>query len=78
MLYKIEGIVMLITMAVIFAMMVWSYLEEAKREARKEERRDARAYGLEIARKEYDRLINSTQFRVTQSVVISNESDIQW
>ena len=78
MLYKVAGIAILCLMAVIFAMMICSYLAEAKHEARKEERRDARAYGLWIARKEYQRLIDNTSFRVKQSVVISNESDIRW
>lgn len=78
MLYKLAGIAMLFLMAIIFIMMVWAYLAEAKREARKEERRDAQAWGLALARKEYRRLIVNTEFRVKQAVVISNESDIQW
>lgn len=79
MLYKLAGIAMLCLMAIIFVMMIWSYLAEAKREARKEERRDARAWGLALAKKEYNRLIANTEFRVKQKVVISNEtSDIQW
>jgi len=78
MLYKLAGIAMLCLMAIVFVMMVWAYLAEAKHEARKEERRDARAWGLAIAKKEYNRLIENTEFRVKQAVVISNESDIQW
>ena len=69
---------MLLLMAVIFAAMISAYLDEVKRETRKEERREARAWGQRIARREYNRLINGTQFKVKQSVVISNESDIQW
>ena len=78
MLYRLAGIAILMLMAIIFIMMVWAYLAEAKREARKEERRDAKAWGLALARKEYKRLIANTEFRVKQAVVISNESDIQW
>ena len=78
MLYKVAGIAMLCVMAIIFALMICAYLEEAKREARKEERRDARAWGHRLAVQEYNRLIADTQFKVKQAVVISNESDIEW
>lgn len=76
--YKLMGIMILLFMAAVFAWMIWTYITEAKIEARKEERQDARAWGLEIARREYKRLVDNTEFKVKQALVISNESDIKW
>lgn len=76
--YKLLGIAILLFMAAVFGWMIWTYLTEAKIEARKEEREDARLWGMEIAKAEYKRMINDTRFRVKQQVVISNESDIEW
>lgn len=47
-------------------------------DVKKEERKKARNLARLLAEREYHTMIQNTNFKVKQAVVISNESDIEW
>ncbi len=70
-------IFVLMAIAVLICLQVLS-VEMVKRDARKEERRNAHRYGIEVAERRYEQMIQNTEFRVHQRMTISNESNIKW
>ena len=70
-------IFVLMALAVLVCIQVLS-VEMVQRDARKEERRNAHRYGIEVAERRYEQMIKNTEFRIRQRMTISNESDIKW
>lgn len=62
---------------VIISMILFN-VNMVEKDARKEERQKARRYAHDLAEKEFNRMVKNTEFKVTQKMVISNESDIEW
>lgn len=58
--------------------MILSNINMVKQDTRKEERQKARRYARFLAEREFDRLVHNTKFKVTQKMVITNDSDIKW
>lgn len=75
---KLLAIIMiLMAITVIICMQVLS-VEMVKQDAKEEERLNAHRYAMKEANRRYEELILGTEFRVHQTMSISNESDIKW
>lgn len=72
------GIVVFLLFLTCIVAMIVNQVEMVKADAKKEERDKARHEALIWAEEKYRRMMKNTEFRVTQSVVFSNESDIKW
>lgn len=62
---------------VIISMILFN-INMVEKDTRKEERQKARRYARILAEREFNRMVRNTKFKVTQKMVISNESDIEW
>lgn len=72
------GIVVFALFLTCIIAMIVNQVEMVKKDAKKEEEDKARHNARIWAEERYRRMVKNTKFRVTQSLVISNESDIKW
>lgn len=63
---------------IVIIFMILFNINMVEKDARKEERQKARRYARILAEREFNRMVRNTKFKVTQKMVISNESDIEW
>lgn len=76
---KILGVIfVLMALAVVICFQILS-VEMVKKDAREEERHNARKEGIRMAEKRYREMLANTEYHVVQRVVYSNETrDIKW
>lgn len=58
--------------------MIYAHIKMVEDDARKEEREKAHRQALIMAEQEFNRMVRNTKFKIRQTVVITNESDIRW
>lgn len=63
---------------IVIISMILFHINLVEKDARKEERQKARHQARVLAEREFNRMVRNTEFKVTQTMVISNESDIEW
>lgn len=74
----IMGYGLLALFYIVIISMILFNVNMVEKDARKEERQKARHQARILAEREFNRMVRNTEFRVTQKMVISNESDIEW
>lgn len=58
--------------------MICAHIKMVEKDARKEEEEKAGLLAVILAEQKYNRMVQNTKFKIKQTVVISNESDIRW
>lgn len=74
----LSGYALFVLFIIVIISMILFNVNMVEKDTRKEERRKARNYARILAEREFNRMVRDTEFRVTQTMIISNESDIEW
>ena len=76
---KILGIIVLLTAIAVIVCMELISLDMIACEVREEERRKARRESKLMAERRYKKMLENTEYRITQRVTYTNETnDIKW
>ncbi|MBO7450304.1 MAG: hypothetical protein J6U54_08020 [Clostridiales bacterium] len=74
----LAGYALFAVFVVVIISIILFNIDMVKRDTRKEERQKARQYAHNLAEREFNRMVRDVEFKVTQKMIISNESDIKW